>query len=550
MSKFFNSSFVKGDFLVYLALFFVGVFVFKPSFSMGLYGDEWQMLWFSKAINIGTYHVLPTDIWNSYMNEMVTFDWLSNIFGYDGRFYYFFSFCCRLLAVYTCYWFFNKRIDSKFVSFLISCLFLVSPVGIEATDWARNFDSYLGIAVLIIVIDKLYELKTLRDVLLAILFSIGLFLINPLRSHGNILVILGLIFVNILGRKNDKYYWMTGFAILSIYLFFIKIQVFGGLTTFKSFAFEEYVPYLKNFIGNIGRVFVPSIDNQQYIFGLIGLLFYIWKNNTFKFFSRFKTFILGGYLISFFFVQFHIISSLPFTKSIYIGSFFIFWFFVVITIDFITRKNEQFKQAVICLLLSSAFLLFPFIRQPHFQAASDHRYLIYSTLTIVFILGFLLQSLQDRARKIIVLCCIGFIILFFTDSTRSYLLNKSISHNYHYSQFIWDQIYYLSKDFNMQKRTNVIFIQNDFTNSSVFGDSVNFGFMFRYGITFNVYQEKYLPYMMVEDKSGIYSLFTDGKRSLAYFPEIKKFNKADTLFFEINNGRVKRLNFEEAISGR
>ncbi len=102
----------------------------------------------------------------------------------------------------------------------------------------------------------------------------------------------------------------------------------------------------------------------------------------------------------------------------------------------------------------------------------------------------------------------------------------------------------------MQKKTNVIFIQNDFTNSSVFGDSVNFGFMFRYGITFNVYQEKYLPYMMVEDKSGIYSLFTDGKRSLAYFPEIKKFNKADTLFFEINNGRVKRLSFEEAINER
>ena len=102
----------------------------------------------------------------------------------------------------------------------------------------------------------------------------------------------------------------------------------------------------------------------------------------------------------------------------------------------------------------------------------------------------------------------------------------------------------------MQKKTTVIFVQNDFTNSSIFGDSVNFGFMFRYGIAFDVYQEKYLPYMMVEDREGIYSLFTDGKRSLTYFPEIKKFNQADALFFEINNGRVNRLSFEEAINER
>lgn len=550
MSKYPFFAFIKNSLPAYLLLFVIGVLVLRPSFSMGLYGDEWQMLWFIKAIQLGSYHVLPTDIWNSYMNEMIVFDWLSYFFGYDGRFYYIFSFFCRILAVYICYWFFYKRTASKFISLLTSCLFLVSPVGIEATDWARNFDSYLGIALLLVIVDRLFELNKLKNVLLAVLFSIGLFLTNPLRSHGNILIILVVIFFGILDKKSRKYSWLTGFLILMVYVLFINIQIFGGLTSFEMFTFDQYFANVKNLIGNIGRVFVPSINLQQYIFGIVAFLFFVWKRSVFQSFSRIKLFIIIVYLITFGLVEYQIIFSQPFTKNIYIGSFFLSWFLLIGLIEFITKKTEPFKQTIICLSLSVAFLVFPFLRQPHFQAASEHRYLIYSSLAFVFMLGFLFQSLQDKTSKFIVVCCIGFILVIFASSTQSYLLEKSITHNYHYSQYIWDQIYYLSKDFNMQKKTTVIFVKSDFTNSSIFGDSVNFGFMFRYGLTFNVYQEKYLPYMMVEDRKGIYSLFTDGKRSLTYFPEIKKFNQADTLFFEINNGRVKRLSFEEAINER
>lgn len=550
MSKFPFLAFIKRSLPEYFLLFVIGVWVFRPSFTMGLYGDEWQMLWFIKAIQLGSYHVLPTDIWNSYMNEMIVFNWLSYFFGYDGRFYYIFSFLCRLLAVYTCFWFFYKRSHSRMISLIVSCVLLVSPVGIEATDWTRNFDSYLGISLLILVIDRLYNPKTLKDALLATFYSMMLFLINPLRSHGNILIILGILAVNLLSRISNKYSWISAFWILSIYLLFIYIQIFGGLTSFDVFSLQEYASYFKNYIGNIGRVFVPSFDYQEYVFGLISILFYLWKHSTFKHFVHFKQVFHISYLLSFIVVEYYILYSAPFTKSIYIGVFFIFWLLLSGLIEFVAKNKDQLYQTTICFLLSSVFLVFPFLRQPHFQAASEHRYLVYSSLVFVFMLGFILQNLQDKTRRFIVLCCIGFIILIFAGSTRSYLIERSISHNYHYSQYIWDQIYYLSKDFNMQKKTTVIFIKNDFTNSSIFGDSVNFGFMFRYGLTFNVYQEKYLPYMMIEDRDGIYSLFSDGKRSLAYFPEIKRFNQADTLFFEINNGRVKRLSFEEAINER
>jgi hypothetical protein len=74
--------------------------------------------------------------------------------------------------------------------------------------------------------------------------------------------------------------------------------------------------------------------------------------------------------------------------------------------------------------------------------------------------------------------------------------------------------------------------------------------MYRYGLTFKIYKEGYLPYMFIEDSQGIQSLFTDGKRSLIYFPQIKKLDKADSLFFIINNGKIKRLSYEESINAK
>ncbi len=514
---------------------------------MGLYGDEWQMLWFSKAIQQGSYQITSGDIWNSYLNEMVIFNWLSYFFGYDGRYYYLFSFFCRFLAVGVGYWFFYKHTKSKLAAVTISLLFLVSPIGIEATDWARNFDSYLGIAVLIFLIDQLMKISTLTKVLFITLVSIILFLINPLRSHGTVLVVLVILAMGFLLEKINKYRLITFFSVFGIYILFAVIEVFGGLTSFESISFNVYLNSIKNLIGNIGRTFIPSFGNQPLLFLIVAWLFLLAKQEIFHLKSLMGKIFTITYFITFLFIEYQIFNASIFVKSVYIGLFFIGWVLTTMLVNIYQRKYVKLADLSIILAFASVFLIFPFIRQPHFQSASDHRYLIYSALSVVWIVFSIFRYKNAYLIQFLVFLLVFSLIFIYSSLTFQFLSQKSISHNHEYSKFLWDQIYDLSPDVDPDKRTNVFILKNGFTDSSVFGDSVNFGFMFRFGLLYSISKEKNLPYLFVEDPQTIYSLLNDGKQSLRYFPTERVFRVEDSLFFRIDNGKVKKLSYPEVM---
>jgi hypothetical protein len=514
---------------------------------MGLYGDEWQMLWFSKAIQQGSYQIASGDIWNSYLNEMVVFKWIEYFFGYDGRFYYLFSFLCRFLSVGVSYWFFYKHTKSILAAVTISSLFMVSPIGIEATDWARNFDSYLGIALLLFLIDQLIKISSLTKVLFITFISIILFLINPLRSHGTVLIILGIICTRFITERFNKYRLMTLCLILSIYLFFTKIEVFGGLTTFEPFPFTLYLSSIKNLVGNMGRVLVPSFGNQPLLFGGVAILFLLWKWELFNLHSTIGKVLFAIFVLSFLYVEYQIFNAAIFAKSVYIGIFFLGWIITSIVFHIIQRQNAKLVEINTLFLLTIAFLIFPFIRQPHFQAASDHRYLVYSALAVVWIVLGVFMKKNSFISQFFIYLLLFTLIYYYSWLTHQFLSEKSVSHNYLYSTFLWNQIYQLAPDVDSDKRSNVFFLKNNFTDSSVFGDSVNFGFMFHFGLLFNISKEKNLPYLFVEDPQTIYSLLNDGKQSLRYFPTERVFRVDDSLFFKIDNGKVKKLSYPEVI---
>jgi hypothetical protein len=251
--------------------------------------------------------------------------------------------------------------------------------------------------------------------------------------------------------------------------------------------------------------------------------------------------------LSFLYVEYQIFNAAIFAKSVYIGIFFLGWIITSIVFHIIQRQNAKLVEINTLFLLTIAFLIFPFIRQPHFQAASDHRYLVYSALAVVWIVLGVFMKKNSFISQFFIYLLLFTLIYYYSWLTHQFLSEKSVSHNYLYSTFLWNQIYQLAPDVDSDKRSNVFFLKNNFTDSSVFGDSVNFGFMFHFGLLFNISKEKNLPYLFVEDPQTIYSLLNDGKQSLRYFPTERVFRVDDSLFFKIDNGKVKKLSYPEVI---
>jgi len=133
--------------LPYLLVLVVGFFLFKSTISStSLYGDEWKTLWLGEAAihNTGSIFQQPSMEF-SYIFATIIFHLIYKIAGFNSTYYYAFSFLTRLIAAIFFLLFLKNRGLSKISSFLGSMIFMISPVGIETTDWAKNFDSYLGV---------------------------------------------------------------------------------------------------------------------------------------------------------------------------------------------------------------------------------------------------------------------------------------------------------------------------------------------------------------------------------------------------------------------
>ena len=214
-------------FLVIITL--AGIVVFVPLLTTAIFGDDWQLLWIAKSFVNSRGTFLPT-VANSYLLEVLTFYLMPRIFGYASLPYYALSFVLRIFVSFTLFWFLKKRNLSDIAAFFGGLLFMVSPVGLEATIMMRNFDSYLGMILLLVTLDITIRLDNVKKSISIIILSILELLINTIRSPGFFIAIFFTLTAKILlpGTRNKKIILFTLISICATFLLVGNSALFGG----------------------------------------------------------------------------------------------------------------------------------------------------------------------------------------------------------------------------------------------------------------------------------------------------------------------------------
>lgn len=555
---------MQKNFFYLLALLIIGILVFYKTFNLAIMGDEWLVMWVVKGAIETTgqwdYGIKLFD-WQGYQFGALLMYLLTEYFGTDGTAVYVFSFITRFLAALTLFYFLKRRGCSDKVSFIGSLLFLVTPIGIQTTDWAKNFTSYISIVFFLICIDSIYyKLKSWISFLIFFLtFSISVY-INPIRAPGILLttillLILQYFFSGALNR-NKKIILSFFCSLLVVYLF-SKMEIFAGHTdeqriilTLKQ-IFTGNFP-IETFFGAVGTAILPQ-PSYHYLGLLIGLLL-LWK----KYLLRKKYLLLT--------ISLHIL-TLPILFNPFIqlsnnmlftlvGIYFTTFMISTFIIELFNKEISEALNTSLPFLLTVCFLIAPaffgtLIIDP------THRYLIYSALSIPMIVAFSLNQnilLKTREKLFSLInfkfASIGissiFLVLFYL-FLRSEINKMYIYHNQDTAEIIWQQITPFFNNYDFNNRRTVTFFDSS-NNGAVVHDVITFGFIYHMGYIYKIWAfdntETFIKLPIAVDSFADFtSMVTDGAAVKKYIDKDAKpyiYPRENAFYFKIDNLKVVR----------
>lgn len=222
----------------------VAAFLFRKSFGLGLYGDDWQHLYILWREFFVFHHKSFYDI-HSYLNpywpEYFYLGIIQHFWGYYPPAYFIASFLMRLFANIALYFFAYELTKSKLAAFLTSLIFLVSAAGLQTTDWVFNMNTYAGVGLLAVASVfylKLRKLQTFKSWLyfwFTFTFTLGLAIV-PTRMHGAtpFIILTDLFLTFVVERQKIKFNkYLIGRIILAAIIFLTLIH-------FKSFGEQSY----------------------------------------------------------------------------------------------------------------------------------------------------------------------------------------------------------------------------------------------------------------------------------------------------------------------
>ncbi len=229
---------------LFVILPLTGAILFRKSFDLGLYGDDWQHL-YNLWRDFFVYHTKSFFDIRSYLNpyfpESLYLGIISHFWGYYPPAYFISSFLCRVFANIALYFFSYELTKSKLAAFLTSLLFLVSAAGLQTTDWVFNMNTYIGLGLLAIastIYLKIRNLKTFKSWLypfFIVTFTIALAVV-PTRMHGAapFIILTDLFLTYVIERQRIKF---DKHIIIRI---FLAGGIFAMLIHFKSFGETSY----------------------------------------------------------------------------------------------------------------------------------------------------------------------------------------------------------------------------------------------------------------------------------------------------------------------
>lgn len=530
-----------------LILLTLGIFAFSKTFHLALFGDEWYVIWMVKN------SIMTNGQWDLHLNQAHLLGYktgalimylLTEYFGYDGKAVYIFSFTTRFFAALTLYYFLRKRECSNTSSFLGTLLFLITPIGLQATDWATNFTSYMSIIFFLLCINSIYTLKSWKNILIFLTtFAISIY-INPIRAPGIILTIsFLLIFQYFLSSMRDR-----GRVIFSLFCSLALIFIFS-----KMFTAGINIPPqpIEKLLGAAGATLLPQIT--YYYTGLLIATLLLWKRYLFA--KKYLLFTLALHIpiIPIFFGSFlQISNNRMFTI---LGIYFTLFMISTFIIELSSRKMSEASNTILLFLLSICFLIAPLLAGT-LVIDPTHRYFIYSALSVPIIAAFsfnqsIFPELKEKSFSLFKLSSISFcitllFIMMFFLSLKSEINELYLHHNQDTTNLLWQQITPYFNNYDFKNHTPVVFF--DTNNGAIVHDTVSFGFGYHMGYIYKIWvsdiKELYnrLP-VAVDSLTDFTSLITDGKASKKYLGQDSKliFPKEDSFYFKIDGLKVSRI---------
>ncbi|OGM31306.1 hypothetical protein A2803_03885 [Candidatus Woesebacteria bacterium RIFCSPHIGHO2_01_FULL_44_21] len=570
-------------YLPFFQIFLVGLIVFFPTFALYMNADNWLVLWGGKT-TFGT--VSRWDSWTTYFSPYgmsYFFMYLiSKLFGYVGAPYYIASFLFRFMAASGLYIFLKSLKTSQPVAFLGAILFIVSPFGLEVTDWVFQMTSYVSIFFLILTFSLLFKLDSWRKVFVALFFLFWSVVVNPIRAHGTFLSIGFFGFLSVIRSTQKTRKFTILFLILTVglFLFLLKKYTFGdpgptqamitpGANMIKNSITAGDPTLITKYFVNFGEGIIPntyiSVLTQAkfteslfatprpgieilILCGVLLSIMFFWKRNLIKekggkyfVLLGFMTILTSAYLTN----KMLFVTSLPAESRI--AAVLGFVFFVTLTfilvLDFVYDKKQQFLFDILVLSLSSFFLLVPWIHDPVSYLHTYNRYLIFSALVAPLLFSDIVNSLKTR-RWLGYLFMVLLIVLLLR-ITIAEINSMRLRHHNYYGRKIWAQIdaYLVNEEFN-DTRSVVYFTS---TNPARLYNLVISSFPFRMGLYYEIWDFDKLPYA-IDNRADFQSMLTDGEASIRYIGKVHTFDRKDAYAFEINDDVVRKLDIGELLT--
>lgn len=545
-----------------LVLLIIGILAFNKTFNLSLMGDEWQMMWVVKGSveTTGQWdYAMKLFNWQGYQFGALLMYLLTQYFGYDGKAVYIFSFITRFLAALTLLYFLRKRGCSNKAAFLGSLFFLITPIGLQATDWVKNFTSYISIIFFLLCIDFLYALKSWRNIFFFLIsFSISIY-VNPIRSPGIILTTTFLLIFQYLFNKtaNKKNIIFLLFLSITIIFLFSKMLIFGGVSAGQQFTlalkqFSSSSLPIKNLFGSIGAALLPRIS--YYFLGLLIATLLLWKKYLLS--KKFLLLTLGLHMLIvpiLFGPSLHISNENMF---VILGIYFTLFTISIFLIELFNKKIPEALNTSLPFLLVIFFLIAP-LSTGTLGIEPTHRYMIYSALGLPIIVAFSLnQNILAESKKMLFLffnlsSISFFITLFFLLmiylSLSAEIKKLYIHHNQDTARILWQQITPYFDNYDFKNHRAVVFF--DTTNGGDVHDTITFGFIFHMGYIYKIWvfdnTETYVRLPIAVDSLGDFnSMITDGRVLKKYIGQNSKpfiFPKEDAFYFKVDNLKITRI---------
>lgn len=533
---------------VYILLLLIfGIFGFSKTFHLSLFGDEWQVLWLVKN------SVATNGQWDLHINQTIGQGYrvgalmmylLTEYFGYDGKAVYTFSFITRFFATLTLFYFLRRRECSYLAAFLGTLFFLITPIGLQATEWAKNFVSYISIIFFLLCIDSIYNLKSWRSILFFLLtFSISIY-INTIRSPGILLTTTFLLIFHFFFNRsvNKKNIIFSLLCSVTIGFLFSKMLVFGGVN----------IGHIETFLGSIGAALLPQLSLSYLILLISTLLF--WKRYLLS--KKYLLFTLGLHtlIVPILFGPFFQISNDKMMTIL--GIYFTLFMISTFIIELFNKQISEALNTSLPFLLIIFFLIAPWLVGT-LVVGPTHRYMIYSALSLPIIVAFSLhQNISQGSKeklfsffkfRSISICITLLFLLMFYLSLKSEINQMYSFHNQDTAKTIWQQITPYFDNYDFKNRRAVVFFNSNI--GAIEHDVVTFGFGFHMGYIYKIWvydiNEMWnrLP-IVVDSLADFTSMITDGKMSRKYLGENSKpfiFPKEDAFYFKIDNLKVTRV---------